>query len=94
MKNFIIKRILLGVVVLLGVVAITFVVTRVIPSNPALQWVGSRATAEQIAAAEEELGLNKPIPVQLGIYLNDMLHGDLGYSLKSHRPVVDEIMEN
>lgn len=94
MKNFIIKRILLGVVVLLGVVAITCVVTRVIPSNPALQWVGSRATAEQIAAAEEELGLNKPIPVQLGIYLNDMLHGDLGYSLKSHRPVVDEIMEN
>ena len=94
MKNFIIKRILLGVVVLLGVVAITFVVTRVIPSNPALQWVGSRATAEQIAAAEEELGLNKPIPVQLGIYLNDMLHGDLGCSLKSHRPVVDEIMEN
>ncbi len=93
MRNFIIKRILLGILVLLGVITITFVVTRVVPSNPALQWVGSRATAEQIAAAEEELGLNKPIVVQLGIYLRDLAKGDMGYSLKSHRPVTDEILE-
>ena len=94
MKNFILKRLLQGIIVLFGVIIISFVVTRVVPSNPALQWVGSRATAEQIAAAEEELGLNKPISVQLGIYLKDLMHGDLGYSLKSHRPVTDEILEN
>ena len=57
MWKFIVKRILLGLLVLFGVVVITFVVTRVVPSNPALQWVGSRATAEQIAAAEEECGV-------------------------------------
>ena len=93
MRNFIIKRILQGLIVLIGVVIITFVVTRVVPSNPALQWVGSRATAEQLAAAEEELGLDKPIPVQLGIYLKDLLHGDMGNSLKSHRSVTEEILE-
>ena len=94
MRNFIIRRLFQSVIVLIGVIVISFVVTRVVPSNPALQWVGSRATAEQIAAAEEELGLNKPIPAQLAIYFKDLFHGNLGYSLKSHRPVTDEILEN
>ena len=93
MKNFIIKRILLSIIVLFGVIAITFVVTRVVPSNPALQWVGSRATAEQIAAAEQELGLDKPIVVQFGVYLEDLVHGNMGYSLQTHRPVTEEIVE-
>lgn len=91
MTKFIIKRILAGMVVLFGVIVITFFVTRVVPSNPALQWVGSRATAEQIAAAETELGLDKPIPVQFVIYLKDLLNGDLGVSLQTRRPIADEI---
>ncbi len=93
MRNFIIKRIFQSIIVLAGVIIISFVITRVVPSNPALQWVGSRATQEQIAAAEAELGLDKPLPVQLVIYFNDLLHGNLGYSLKSHKPVVEEILE-
>lgn len=81
-------------IVLIGVIVISFFITRVIPSNPALQWAGTRATPEQIAQAEAELGLDKPITTQLVIYFKDLLHGNLGYSLKSHKPVMDEIRAN
>ncbi len=91
MRSFIAKRIFLGILVLFGVVLITFVLTRVIPSNPAAQWVGHRATAEQIQAARVELGLDKPLYVQLGKYLADLLKGDLGRSLRSHQPVAREL---
>lgn len=91
MRSFIVKRLLLGILVLFGVVLITFVLTRVIPSDPAAQWVGQRATAEQIQAARIELGLDKPLHVQLGKYLADLLKGDLGRSLRSHQPVAREL---
>ncbi|HQA46996.1 MAG: ABC transporter permease [Clostridiales bacterium] len=91
MRSFIVKRVLLGILVLFGVILITFILTRVIPSNPAAQWVGQRATAEQIEAAKIELGLDKPLYVQLGRYLADLAKGDLGRSLRSHQPVSAEL---
>ncbi|MDK2878855.1 MAG: peptide/nickel transport system permease protein [Thermoanaerobacteraceae bacterium] len=91
MKTFIAKRLLLGILVLFGVILITFTLTRVIPSNPAAQWVGPRATAEQIKAARIELGLDKPLYIQFGRYLQNLLKGNLGYSLKSHQPVINEL---
>lgn len=91
MKNYIIKRILLGILVLLGVIAITFFLTRVIPSNPAAQWVGPRATQEQINKATIELGLDKPLYVQFGKYLKDLFQGNLGNSLRTKQPVVKEL---
>lgn len=94
MLKFIIKRVISGIIVLFGVILITFVTTRVVPSKPELQWVGTRATEEQLIAAREELGLDKPLPVQFVIYLNDLLHGDMGLSLQTKRPVADEIKEN
>lgn len=77
--------------VLFGVILITFFLTRVIPSNPAAQWVGPRATQEQIQQATIELGLDKPIPVQFIKYLKDLLNGNLGYSLRSKQPVLNEL---
>lgn len=74
-----------------GVVLITFVITRIIPSDPAAQWVGQRATAEQIKAARAELGLDKPLYVQFGRYLQNLIKGNLGYSLKTHQPVLNEL---
>ena len=71
----------------------TFAVTRLVPSKPELQWVGTRATAEQLEAARIELGLDKSVPEQFIIYLKDLLHGDLGMSLQTKRPVADEIRE-
>lgn len=91
MLKFITKRLLLGLVAMLGVVTITFALVRLLPSNPAAKWAGARATPEQIAQAEIELGLDKPLPVQYINYLKDLLHMDLGRSLRTHQPVTQEL---
>ena len=87
----IVKRILSSLLVLLGVVTITFFIARVIPSSPETKWAGQRATPEQLEAARIELGLDKSLPEQYVIYLNDLIHGDLGNSLNSHQPVSTEL---
>jgi peptide/nickel transport system permease protein len=94
MKKFILRRLLLGVFVMLGVALITFFLTRVIPSDPAAKWVGPRATPEQIAKARIDLGLDQPLIVQFGKYINDLVHGNLGNSLRTRRPVALELKEN
>ncbi len=91
MTSFIAKRLLLGIIIIFGVILITFIMTRMIPSDPAAQWVGARATPEQIEQAREELGLSKPLYVQFGIYIKDLIRGNLGYSLRTHRPIMDEL---
>jgi len=68
--------------------------SRVVPSDPASKWVGAHATHEQKEAAIIELGLDKPIGEQFVIYFKDMLRGDLGVSITSHRPVLDELVES
>ena len=77
---------------LFGVVTITFLLTRVIPSDPAARWVGARATRTQIEQARIELGLDRPVPVQYVRYIGDLLEGNLGRSLRSHQPVTTELM--
>lgn len=91
MAKYILKRILSSLIVLLGVITITFVIARVIPSNAAAKWVGPKATPEQIAAAEIELGLDKPLPIQFVNYLKQLAQGDLGTSLNTHQPVIKEL---
>lgn len=84
-------RMFLSVFVLLGMTVVTFALTRIVPSNPAALYLGVRARPEQIEAAIEELGLNDPLPVQYVRYLGDLLHGNLGESLATRRPVSLEI---
>lgn len=91
MKQFIIKRLLFGVVVLFMVILMTFVITRVVPSDPAQKWAGTRATEEQLVAARIELGLDKPMSEQFVIYIGQILQGNLGRSLRSKQLVMDEI---
>jgi len=91
MLSFIIRRLLLGILTIFGVILITFILVRVVPSDPAAQWVGGRATPQQVAAAREELGLDKPVYVQFERYIRDLLKGNLGYSLMTHQPVVEEL---
>ncbi len=93
MTKYVVKRILSSIVVLLGVVTITFFISHVLPSNPATKWAGTRATAEQLAAATEELGLNDPLPIQYVNYISDLLHGDLGINYSSKQPVVSELAQ-
>lgn len=76
---------------LIGLSVLTFVITRVAPGDPAALWVGPRASAAQIAKATVTLGLNRPLPVQYGIYMEDLVHGDLGVSIETHQPVLSDI---
>ncbi|RXG66167.1 ABC transporter permease [Candidatus Atribacteria bacterium 1244-E10-H5-B2] len=91
MLTFLYRRILLAILTIFGVIVITFFLVRVVPSDPVRQWAGSRATPEQLELARKELGLDKPIFIQFGIYFRGLLKGDLGYSHTSHRPVSEEL---
>ena len=91
MFQYIVKRIFSSILVLLGVVTITFFIARVLPSSPEVRWAGQRATEEQLEAARIELGLDKSLPEQYVIYLRDLLRGNLGRSLNNHQPVTSEL---
>lgn len=89
--EYIARRLALAVLVLLSVSIITFIISRVIPSDPAARWVGPRPTKEQIAAARIKLGLDKPLYVQYFRYMSDLLHGDFGVSVESHQPILTDL---
>ncbi len=91
MRTYLIRRLLLGVLVFLGLTLVTFFIARVVPSDPAARWVGPRATVEQIARARAKLGLDKPIHVQYGRYMADLVQGDWGTSIVTHQPVLRDI---
>lgn len=91
MLYYIFKRLLLGILVLFGVISITFFLTHVIPSDPAAMWVGPRATPAQIAQATIDLGLDKPLHIQFIIYLQNLLQGDLGKSLRTRQPILTDL---
>ena len=77
--------------VLLGLTVLTFVLARVVPSNPAALYVGPRARPEEVETARRLLGLNKPLYQQYFIYLYDIIHGDFGISIRTKRPVIDDL---
>ena len=76
---------------LLGIITITFIIARVLPSNPESKWAGDRATPEQLEQARIELGLDKPLPQQYVTYIGQLLHGNLGVSLNTKQPVAKEL---
>jgi ABC-type dipeptide/oligopeptide/nickel transport system permease component len=90
---YILKRILYFVPTLLGLLILVFLVSRVIPADPAALVAGEMATAEQIKAVRHELGFDQPIYVQLGFYLKQLARGDLGKSLYSGRRVSRDLIE-
>ncbi len=93
MLKYIVKRLLLGCLVLFGVITITFILCRVVPSDPVSKVVGTRATPEQREQARIEMGLDKPLTTQYVLYLSDLLHGNLGTSLRTKQPVTNELRE-
>ena len=78
--------------VLLGVTIVTFLLVRVVPSDVAAIYAGPRARPEQIAEARHILGLDRPLYVQYGIYVSDLVQGDWGTSLRTRRPVLGDIL--
>jgi len=91
--KYIIKRILIAIPVIWGIVTIVFVLMRVFSANPAYLLLGQHATAERAAELTAYLGLDQPIWKQYMIYLGQLLHGDLGRSLFTKRPVLYDILE-
>jgi len=92
MLKYIAKRLLLLIPVLLGVSLFVFLVLHLFTADPAAMMLGQHATAEQVAALREELGFNKPLYVQFGVFLSQILQGDLGRSLMTRAPVTDELL--
>jgi peptide/nickel transport system permease protein len=92
MLRFILKRLLQAIPVLLGILTIVFFVMRVFAPDPVGLLLGQQATGERIAALREYMGLNEPLIVQYGKFMAQVLTGDLGTSLKSRQPVLNEIL--
>ncbi len=85
--TWLLRRLSLSVFVFIGVLILTFVVSRVIPGNPAALYAGARPRPEQVAAIEVKLGLDKPLHEQFRLYVSDLLSGDLGESYHSRRSI-------
>lgn len=92
MWRYILKRLAMMVLVVLGVAIVIFTILYFVPGDPAQIILGSTATPEQLAAKRAELGIDKPYLVQLGNYLLDLLRLDFGESYMYGTPVINELM--
>jgi peptide/nickel transport system permease protein len=93
MTTFILRRLFLSIPVLLGILIVTFAMGHMIPGDPCRAILGEKATQASCDAFIERYGLDKPLPVQFGIYIGNFLKGDLGDSLKFGRPVTTLLVE-
>lgn len=91
MLKYTIKRIIGMIPTLIIVVTFVFLFVRMIPGDPARLVAGEQATLEDVENVREQLGLNQPVPVQYVKYVGGLLKGDLGTSLRTKRPVLDEV---
>lgn len=93
MLRYIARRVLASIPVLIGVLAVTFALARLIPGNPCTAMLAEKANAETCARFNHEKGFDRPIPIQFGIYARDVLRGDLGNSIRFQRPVMQIVTE-
>jgi len=91
MTAYVVRRLGLALIVVFGVSVFAFLLTVVVPSNPAMRWVGPHAKLEQIEKARIELGLDKPVHVRYFKYISAFLRGDWGVSIRTHQPVLQDI---
>ena len=91
LRYYILRRLALVVVVLLGLSIVTFAIAHLVPGDPVRLAAGPQATGEQIRKLEEEFGLDKPLPVQYLSYMKGIFRGDLGRSLNTRRPVTTDL---
>lgn len=93
MTRYIGQRLLAAVPVLLGILFVTFALARLLPGDPCKAALGEKANPQTCNAFNKRYGLDKPIPVQFGIYLRDVASGDLGTSFRFGRPVTTLLIE-
>ena len=93
MTRYIIRRVLLTIPVLFGVLVLVFFLNRVLPGSQCRALLGERATDAQCAAYDHSHGLDQPIPVQFGTYVANVAQGDFGVSVKTSQPVTTLLIE-
>ena len=86
MFQYTVRRLLLSIPVIFGILLVTFVLARSIPGDPCKAILGEKASREVCERFTIEHGLDKPIPVQFWIYLKDISRGDFGESIRFSRP--------
>ncbi|MDZ4745174.1 MAG: ABC transporter permease [bacterium] len=91
MVTYLLRKVLYAILVLVGVIAVTFFIRP--PGDPARVLLGQRADEQSIRALREQLGLDKPLPVQMGYYMVNLVQGDMGRSIATGRSVTETIME-
>lgn len=89
--NVIRKRLLFLVLVVFGVSIITFTISNLIPGDPAKMIAGDRATPEVVAKIREDMGLDRPLYEQYYRYVSGVVQGDLGTSIRTRRPVLEDL---
>ena len=93
MLTFVLRRLLLAVPVLLGVIFVVMLTLELIPGDAVALMLGEHATRDAVAQLRDFLGLDKPLPVRYVQYLGRLARGDLGRSMQQNRPVLDELGE-
>jgi len=91
--KYLLRRSGLAIITLFGVIVAVFILTRVLPGNPAYVKAGPYAKQEQIKRIEREMGLDKPVPVQFWNYFNDLIKGDMGTSWSTGHPVREDLVQ-
>ena len=95
LRRFLLQRLGTGLVLCVGITLVAFVLTHLVPGDPAAANLGQRAIGDPAAvqAFRHQYGLDRPLPVQYLLYLKNLLHGNLGISEQSHRPVRTDLAE-
>src|ERR1700755_3262611 len=93
MGAFILRRLLLSIPTLFGVLVVAFLLLYVAPGDPVESMVGERADSATIARLRAQLHLDDPLPQRFGHYVGSMLTGDLGNSYVTNRPITQDIRE-
>jgi peptide/nickel transport system permease protein len=91
MLNYLIKRLISTIPVLIGISLLLFFMLRMLPGDPAQVLAGQMATPEEIENIRHQLGLDRPIYEQYAVYLSRLVRLDLGRSARTQNPVIDEI---
>ena len=94
MKRFIVKRMLSVIPVLFIVSIVVFMLVHLVPGDPAAAMLGDMASEEDITALHARLGLDRPLPVQYGIWLKNVLTGYFGESVANHQPVTGMLLSH
>jgi len=93
MGTYTLRRLLISIPVLFGILIISFMLTRLVPGHPCDWILTDKGTQEMCDRVIQAKGLDKPIPIQFGIYMKDVLRGDFGNSIRYNRPVIQILAE-